>query len=153
MKQSWLPPFSFNISLNNTSFHISINSIGLYLSPESFMHFLSNFYIQPCVGKTFKFMELTFLENALIWGIFTHASPHSKLAREFLSPHPRLKKNTQSPKAGFFQKSVSHNCRKEWRNYDLLFSQKYEDDLERKDFYILYDLQFFKNVMALQFYK
>ena len=29
-------------------------------------------------GKIFKFVELTFLENALIRCIFTHALPHSK---------------------------------------------------------------------------
>ena len=68
------------ISPMNTSFHISINSQGLYLSPECLLNFLSKFYISPCVGKIFKFMELALLENALIRGIFTHASLHSKLA-------------------------------------------------------------------------
>ena len=70
---------SFKISLKDTSFHISINSLGLYLSPECFLNFLSNFYIPLCVGRIFKFMEFTFLENALIQGSFTHASPHSEL--------------------------------------------------------------------------
>ena len=37
-----------------------------YVSPECFLNFLSKFYIPPCVGKTFRFMEFTFLENALI---------------------------------------------------------------------------------------
>ena len=104
-------------------------------------------------GKNFQIYGAHIPRKCIDLRDFYSCLSHSKLARKFLSPHPRLKKNTQSPKAGFFQKSVSHNCRKEWRNYGLLFSQKYEDDLERKDFYILYDLQFFKNVMALQFYK
>ena len=37
----------------------------------------------PCVGKTFKFIVFTFLENALNLGIFTHATiPHLKLQPE-----------------------------------------------------------------------
>ena len=52
---------------------------GLYLSPECLLDFLSNFFIPPCVGKMFKFMEFTLLENELIRGIFIHATPHSKV--------------------------------------------------------------------------
>ena len=36
---------------------------------------LVEFYIIPCVGKRFKSMEFTILENALILDIFTHAPP------------------------------------------------------------------------------
>ena len=40
-------------------------------------------YIPSCVGKVFKLMVFTFLENALNLGIFTHAPvPHSKLEAE-----------------------------------------------------------------------
>ena len=63
------------ISLKDKSFHIFINSLGLYLSAEFLLDFLSKSYIPPCVGKIFKFMEFTFLENAFIRGIFTHALP------------------------------------------------------------------------------
>ena len=58
----------------------------------------SNFYMPPCVAKFFKFMEFTFLENALIRGIFTCITPHSKLAPNFLSSRPRQKKVTHSPR-------------------------------------------------------
>ena len=94
---------SFKIGLKDTSFHFSRNSIGLYLSPECLLNFLSNFYIPPCVGKIFKFMEFTFLENGLIRGIFTHAPPQSKLAPKFLSSHPRQKEITHSPRLHFFE--------------------------------------------------
>ena len=85
------PPFSFappfqgyvkpqvrinkmiTISLKDICFDIFINSLGLYLSPEYWLNFLSNLYIQPWLGKNFKFMVLIFLENALNLGIFTHA--------------------------------------------------------------------------------
>ena len=43
-----------------------------------------------------KFMELIFLENALIQGIFTHTPPHSKFAPKFLSSHARQKEITHS---------------------------------------------------------
>ena len=73
--QCQLPPFSFKISLKDTSFHISINSLGFYLSPECFLNFLSNLYVPPWLGKIFKFTVFTFLENVLNIGIFNHALP------------------------------------------------------------------------------
>ena len=63
--------------------------------------------------KRFIFMEFTFLENALIRGIFTHAPSHSKLAPKFLSSNPRQKEITHSPGQHSFENS-----------------RKYEDDLE-----------------------
>ena len=72
--------------------------MALFLSPECLLNFLSAFYIPPCVGKFFRFMEFTFLENGLIRGIFTHASPHSKLATKFLPSRPRQKEITHSPR-------------------------------------------------------
>ena len=42
-------------------------------------------------------MELTNLENALILGIFTHVSPHSKLAHKFLLSLPRQKEILITP--------------------------------------------------------
>ena len=46
------------------------------------------------VWEIFKVMKFTFLENALLRGIFTHASPLSKLALKFLSSRPR---QTEAP--------------------------------------------------------
>ena len=55
------------------------------------------------MGKTFKFMEFTFLQNALIQGIFTHASPHSKLSPKFMSSRPTQEEITHSPRQHSFQ--------------------------------------------------
>ena len=85
------------------------------------------------MGKIFKFMEFTFLENALIRGIFTNAPPHSKLAPNFLLSRPRQKEITHSPKVAFFRKSVSPTAERGGGNYDLLYQnlvRSYEDDLE-----------------------
>ena len=60
-------------------------------------------YIAPCVGKIFKFMVFTFLENALNLVIFTQVPPHSKLAPKFLSSHPRQKEITCFPREHFFK--------------------------------------------------
>ena len=43
-------------------------------------------------------MEFTFPENALIRGIFTDGSSHSKLRPKFLSSRPRLEEVTHSPR-------------------------------------------------------
>ena len=66
-----LPPLPFKISLKDTFFHIYLNSFGLYLSPECLLTFLSNLYIQPWLGKIFKFMVFIFLEYLLNLDIFT----------------------------------------------------------------------------------
>ena len=57
--------------------------------------------IPPCVGKTFKFLVFTFLENALKLGIFTHVPSHSKF--NILSSHPWQKENTHIPRQHFFK--------------------------------------------------
>ena len=124
---------SFKISLKDTSFHISINSLGLYLSPECLLNFLSNFYIPPSAGKIFKSMEFTFLENALIRGIFIRGPPHSKLVLKFLSSRLRQKEITHSPRQHYFENLFSPRVERNGRNYDLLYQnsvRKYEDDLE-----------------------
>ena len=60
--------------------HLLIFLYGfISLSPECLLNFLSKIYIPPCLGKSFKLIELIFLENALIRGISTHAPPHSRL--------------------------------------------------------------------------
>ena len=55
------------------------------------------------MGKIFKFVELTFLENALIWGIVTHVVPHSELASKLLSSRPRQKEITCSRRQHSFE--------------------------------------------------
>ena len=75
--------------------------------------------------KIFKFMEFTFLENALIRGIFTHAPSHSKLAPKFLSSRPR-----QHSFENLFPPSAEKGG---GRNNALLYQnsvRKYEYDLE-----------------------
>ena len=80
-------------------------------------------------------MEFTFLENALIRGIFTHAPPHSRLAPKFLSSRPRQKEITHSPRQHFFENLFLPlpTAERGWGNYDLLYQnsvRKYEYDLE-----------------------
>ena len=78
-------------------------------------------------------MEFTFLENALIRGIFTHASPHSKLASKFLSSRPRQKEITHSRKQVSFENLFPPTAERGGENSDLLYQnsvRKYEDDLE-----------------------
>ena len=80
------------------------------------VEFSLNLYIPPCVGKFFKFMVLTFLENTLSLGIFTHTLVLQS------ERQVELFENLFPPTA-------------EWggENYDLLYQnsiRKYEDDLE-----------------------
>ena len=100
------------------------------------------------MGKKLKFIEFTFLENALIQGIFTHAVPHSKLAPKFLSSRPRQRETNYFPRQHSFENAFSPTAEISGRNYDFLYQnsvRKYEDDLEHEVFYILYDLQFFSS--------
>ena len=110
-----------------------LNSLGLYLSQDCLLNFLPNFYIPPCVGKSFKFIEFTFLENALILGIFTHALPHLKHAPKFFPSRPRQKEITFSPTQYSFENLFPPTAERVGGNYDLLFQysvRKCEDDLE-----------------------
>ena len=72
-------------------------------------------------GKIFKFMEFTFLENAFIRGIFTHASAHSKLAPKFFSSHPWQKEITHSPRQHSFENLFPPTGETGGGNYDLLY--------------------------------
>ena len=95
------------------------------------VEFLSNF--PPCVGKIIKFMELTFLENPLIWGIFTRTTRHSKLAPKFLPSRPRQKKITHFPRQQSFENLFPLIIERGGGNYDLLYQnsvRKYEDGLK-----------------------
>ena len=78
-------------------------------------------------------MEFTFLENALIRGIFTHAPPHSKLAPKFLSSRPKPKEITHSPRQHSFENLFPSTAERGGGNYYLLYQnsvRKYKDDLE-----------------------
>ena len=78
-------------------------------------------------------MEFTFLEHALIQGIFTRALPHSKRAPKFLSSRPRQKEIIHSPRLHSFENLFSPAVERVGGSYDLLFQnsvRKYEDDLE-----------------------
>ena len=119
-------------------------------SPEHLLNFLSNFYIPPCVENIFKFMEFTFVENALIRGIFIHVPPNSKLTSKYLSSRTRQKKITYSSRQYSFENLFPPTAESGGGNYDLLYqnsARKYEVDLDHQVFYI------FSSVMALQFYK
>ena len=90
------------------------------------MNFLSNFYIPPCAGKIFKFMEFKFLENALVRGIFTHAPLHSKLIPKFLSSRPR-QEITHSPRQRPFENLFTPIEERDGGNYDLLYQIQSEN--------------------------
>ena len=78
-------------------------------------------------------MEFTFLENALIRGIFTHAPPHSKLAPKFLSSRPKQKEITHSPRQHSFKNLFPSTAERGGGNYYLLYQnsvRKYKDNLE-----------------------
>ena len=80
-------------------------------------------------------MEFTFLENTLIQNIFTHASPHLKLALppKFLSSRPSQKELSHSPRQHSFENLFPLLAKMGGGNYDLLdqnLVRKYEEDLE-----------------------
>ena len=78
-------------------------------------------------------MEFTFLENALIRGIFTHVPPHSKLTPKLLPSRPEQKEITHSLKQHSFENLFPQTAERDGGKYDL-FNQislrKYEDDLK-----------------------
>ena len=84
-------------------------------------------------GKNFQIYGVTFLENALIRGIFTHVPPHSKLTPKFLSSHPRQKEISHSPKQHSFENMFPPTVERGGGNYDFLYQnsvRKYENDLQ-----------------------
>ena len=147
---------SFKNSLKDTFFHISINSLGLHLSPECLLNFLSKFYIPHCMGKTFKFMVLTFLEHALNLGIFTHAPPpHPKLSPKFLSSHRRPREITHFTRQHFFKNLFPPTAERGEGNYDLIYQnsiRRYEMTWNIKLF-IFYMICNCSNMVVLQFCK
>ena len=146
---------SFKISLKDKSFHISRNSIGLYLSPECLLNFLGNFYIPPCVGKVFKFMEFTFLENALIEAFLFMPHPTQNLSPRSCH-HAIGRRKLLIPPASILSKiyfpQQHHGWRKLWFALSK-FSQKTWRWLGTLDFLYFVWFTIFSNVMALQFCK
>ena len=83
--------------------------------------------------EIFKFMEFTFLENALIRGIFTHVPRQSKPATKFLSSRPRQKEITHSLRQHSFENMFPLTAKRGGRNYNLLYQnsvRKYDNDFE-----------------------
>ena len=78
-------------------------------------------------------MEFTFLENALIRGIFTHAPPHSKLTPKLLSSRPKQEEITHSLRQHSFENLFPPTVESGEGKYDL-FNQislrKYEHGLK-----------------------
>ena len=80
---------SFRINFKDISTNISIVLSGLYLSPGYLSNFHSELYIPPWLGKIFKFMLFSLLENAFMrqklnLDIFSHG-PETKFSRFFSS--------------------------------------------------------------------
>ena len=93
-------------------FYTLLRDLSLSMIP---VDFFSQTYLFHHVGKILEFIVLTFLENALNLGLFTHVPTSlSKLALKFLSLHPRQREITNLPRQCFC-KSVSPNSRKEWQ--------------------------------------
>ena len=132
MEFSWNPNISLQRCLNpifQLTLSFSVNQCFLRICQSPYKK--EFVYIPPCVGKIFKFMVFTFLENALNLGIFTKLLPHSKLAPKFLS-------------------SRSTNSRKRWKKLWFAlskFNQKMTWDIWLFVFCIIFN---FSNVMVLQ---
>ena len=127
---------------------------ALFLSPKCLLNFLSNLYIPPWVGKIFKFMVFTFLENALNLDIFIHVPLHSKLAPRFLSSHPRQKEICHSLRQHFFENIFPRTAESGGGNYDLLYQnsiRKYEHELKlRQGFYMVISRYIKRSLTTLQ---
>ena len=64
-------------------------------------------------------MEFTFLENALIRGVFTHAPLYSKFAPKFLSSRARKKEIISSPMVHSFKNLFPRTAERNGGNYDF----------------------------------
>ena len=64
-------------------------------------------------------MEFTFLENALIRGVFTHAPLYSEFAPKFLSSSARKKEITSSPMVHSFKNPFPRTAERDGGNYDF----------------------------------
>ena len=78
-------------------------------------------------GKTFRFMELKFLEKALIQGTFTHVSLHSKLVPMSLSLRSRQKEITHFRRQNSFDNLFPQQRKGGGRNYDFFIKIQSEN--------------------------
>ena len=98
-------------------------------------------------GKNVQIYKFTFLENALVRDIFTHASPHSILASKFLLSRPRQTEIIHSPRQHSFENLFPQTAKRGGGNYNLLYQnsiRKYEDDLQHLIFIFCIICNFFK---------
>ena len=90
-------------------------------------------YTTSWVGQFFKFMVLTFLENALNLGIFTHVPPNQNSTPSSCHHTLGRRKLLIPPGSIFFFENLFPPTPERGRgNYDLLYQnpiRKYEDDL------------------------
>ena len=98
-----------NKMVNSVNCHPSPSGfpLGIYISPECLQNFLSNLYIPSWMGKVFKFLVFTLLENGFVSQklnlvIITHAP------QQITHPHRQR----------FFLKSVPPTSRKGEENYE-----------------------------------
>ena len=68
------------------------------------------------------------VENALIRGIFTHASSHSKLGSKLLSSNHRQKEVTHSPRQHFLENLFSPTVERGAGNENLLYQNSVRCD-------------------------
>ena len=118
--------------------------------------FSFNFLYSTICAKNFQIYGVHIPRKCIDSKHFTHARSQSKLTPKFLSSCPRQKEITHSPRQHSFENLFHPTAEKGGGKYDFLYQnsvRKYEDDLKHYVFHIFYDLQFFSNVMALQFCK
>ena len=86
--------------------------------------------------ENFQINGVTFLENALIRSIFTHAPTHSKLASKFWSSRPIQKENLFPQQQKRVDKTMICPITVQSENMKMTWNIR--------GFFILYDLQFFR---------
>ena len=151
-KHSWLTPLPFKVSLKDTSFHISINVLRLSVSLSRMLNeFLQKTFIFHYLGGIFKFVEFTFIENALIRDIFAHAPHHSNFAAKFLSSLPRQKETTHSPKKHSFENLSLPNSKMGWRKLETWVDDLLYHNSVRK--LKTWSIRFFLFCMVCKFFK
>ena len=102
----------------------------------------------PCVVKIFKFMEFTFLENALVLGIFTHAPPYPKLDPKYLSSRPRQQEITHSPRLSILLKICFPQQQKEVEETMIFYIKVQSENMK-----ITWNISFFIFCMICNFFK
>ena len=97
-------------------------------------------------------MEFTFLESALIWGIFTHALSYSKLAAKILFSFSRREEIVHSPWQHFFENLSLVNSKKWWRKLETWVDDMLYQNSVRK-LKKTWNIRFFIFCMIYNFFK